>query len=461
MHPSPSPPQEPEHFRHQQLTPESPRPQTVPSPSNIPILELQMDPNFHESPHNNGTATPAPQFASQSQTPNPLASTPYFSDPSPAAMHQQVGGAQGAGGAAGYQSAMYGDGGARSQAQDAASIQNFSAQHQQSRNASAHDAMQTPGQEAHSAYSFALDNAYAAQQASAQAAPGGHYEGNAPTSVDVQALLDSLTPSAHTAQSGQYALPQRSPESAQAQPHASAAAHSAVPSLPARPPAQEHPNYTPSDDIRSFHPHSQQSPTTQQRAGNGQAQQLNVPAQSYAGVQQGGAQSPTTAGNAQKRQAGQRSETPGDDEDIRWPPEVNKRYEDFLDQFPMGSRLFIGRATPQLHVAHLTAAGNLPTEKVTKRDIFHRFYRHGRLAQISIKQAYGFVQFLDSESCRRALDTEQGQAVRGRKMRKWDQLQAGPSANFSWRPRSIKAPEEFAQSRTPTYARTTATIPLA
>jgi hypothetical protein len=68
---------------------------------------------------------------------------------------------------------------------------------------------------------------------------------------------------------------------------------------------------------------------------------------------------------------------------------------------------------------NLTAAGNLPTEKVTKRDIFHRFYRHGQLAQISIKQAYGFVQFLDSESCRRALDAEQGQAVRGRKMRKW------------------------------------------
>lgn len=71
---------------------------------------------------------------------------------------------------------------------------------------------------------------------------------------------------------------------------------------------------------------------------------------------------------------------------------------------------------------HLTLSGNLPTEKVTKRDIFHRFYRHGRLAQISIKQAYGFVQFLDSESCRRALDTEQGQAVRGRKMRKYRKL---------------------------------------
>jgi len=67
----------------------------------------------------------------------------------------------------------------------------------------------------------------------------------------------------------------------------------------------------------------------------------------------------------------------------------------------------------------LMLPGNLPTEKVTKRDIFHRFYRHGQLAQISIKQAYGFVQFLHTESCSRALQAEQGQQVRGRKMRKF------------------------------------------
>jgi hypothetical protein len=355
MH-QPSPPQEAEHIRHQQLTPESPRPQNVPSPANIPILELQMDPNFHESSHNNGTSTPASQFASHTQTPNPLASTPYFSDPSPAAMHQHVG-AQGAGGVApGYtQSAGYGDSGLGSQAQDTSSIQNYSAQHQQSRDASTHDATHTTGQDVHSAYPYAHDNAYAAQAASAQSAQVDRYEGNSTTSVDVQALLDSLTPSAHNMQ---YALPQMSPESAQAQPHASAASHSAIPSLPARPPAQEHPNYTPSDDIRSFHPHSQQSPTTQQRAANGQPQHLNVPGHNYAAMPQGGPQSPTTSGNAQKRQPAQRSETPGDDEDIRWPPEVNKRYEEFLDQerkfvtegqwdqFPMGSRLFIGKAAP-------------------------------------------------------------------------------------------------------------------
>ena len=56
---------------------------------------------------------------------------------------------------------------------------------------------------------------------------------------------------------------------------------------------------------------------------------------------------------------------------------------------------------------------------VSKRDLFYIFHKYGRLAQVSIKQAYGFIQFLDAESCRRALQGEQGQFVRGRKMRMW------------------------------------------
>jgi hypothetical protein len=39
-------------------------------------------------------------------------------------------------------------------------------------------------------------------------------------------------------------------------------------------------------------------------------------------------------------------------------------------------------------------------------------------AQISIKQAYGFIQFLEASSCKRALEGEQGAVVRGRKVRK-------------------------------------------
>lgn len=62
-------------------------------------------------------------------------------------------------------------------------------------------------------------------------------------------------------------------------------------------------------------------------------------------------------------------------------------------------------------------AGNLSSEKVTKRDIFHVFHIYGSLAQISIKQAYGFVQFLEAHACDRALRTEQGRTIRGKKIR--------------------------------------------
>lgn len=70
-------------------------------------------------------------------------------------------------------------------------------------------------------------------------------------------------------------------------------------------------------------------------------------------------------------------------------------------EFPPGSRMFIG---------------NLPTEKVTKKDVFRIFYKYGRLGQIALKQAYGFVQFFSSEECQNAINSEQGTMVRGRKM---------------------------------------------
>ncbi|EGE80511.1 hypothetical protein RJZ56_002619 [Blastomyces dermatitidis] len=101
------------------------------------------------------------------------------------------------------------------------------------------------------------------------------------------------------------------------------------------------------------------------------------------------------------------------DREEPWAPEVQKKYDQFLynervyvteglwDRFPPGSRLFVG---------------NLPTERVTKRDLFHLFHKYGDLAQISIKQAYGFVQFLEPASCRRALEAEQGGFIRGRKI---------------------------------------------
>ncbi|RMZ70579.1 rna-binding [Pyrenophora seminiperda CCB06] len=382
MRPNSSPPQEAEHIRHQSLTPESPRPQNVPSPANIPILVEHMDASYHELTHSNGLApTPASHFPPQSHPSNANANaattTPYLANqPSMQSYQHQNIAAQGGGDATQPTSAFHHLSAfgttMGTQAHDTSSMQNFAQQQQHHHaRAAAHDAPPASARNLHSAYPYSHDNAYAAQPAQVA------------TNVDVQALLDSLTPGAHNVPTGQYAAPSASLLS--------------VTTLPPRPPTQDqpatHPNYNPSDDIASYHPQNQRAPSAQQR-GNGALSNAHNP-----------------PGHAQQ-QPGLRSETP-DDEDQRWPPEVNRRYEEFLeqerrfvtegqwDQFPMGSRLFIG---------------NLPTEKVTKRDIFHRFYRHGQLAQISIKQAYGFVQFLDSESCRRALDAEQGQAVRGRKM---------------------------------------------
>lgn len=94
-----------------------------------------------------------------------------------------------------------------------------------------------------------------------------------------------------------------------------------------------------------------------------------------------------------------------------WGLEIQQIYDKFLedermyvtegvwDKFPLGSRLFVG---------------NLPTEKVTKRDLFHIFHKYGQLAQISIKQAYGFVQFLHAADCQAALQAEQGVELRER-----------------------------------------------
>ena len=69
------------------------------------------------------------------------------------------------------------------------------------------------------------------------------------------------------------------------------------------------------------------------------------------------------------------------------------------------------------HLLILVCIGNLSSEKVTKRDIFHVFHYYGDLAQISIKQAYGFVQFLRTDDCAKALEAEQGTQIRDKRIR--------------------------------------------
>ncbi|KAL3466674.1 hypothetical protein BJX64DRAFT_284236 [Aspergillus heterothallicus] len=212
-------------------------------------------------------------------------------------------------------------------------------------------------------------------------------------------------------------------------------------SLPPRPPPQEkpsiHPNYNPSDDIRSYHQlPAQTSPTSSNPYASQQSnyQSSHGPTALAAAVAPGTSlgssslppppiasfqQPASTVVDAQdaSASAAQRNgpidrHPTRSDEDTPWGPEVQKKYDEFLrdervyvteglwDRFPYGSRLFVG---------------NLPTERVTKRDLFHIFHSYGKLAQISIKQAYGFIQFLEASSCKRALEGEQGAVVRGRK----------------------------------------------
>lgn len=61
--------------------------------------------------------------------------------------------------------------------------------------------------------------------------------------------------------------------------------------------------------------------------------------------------------------------------------------------------------------------GNLASEQVTKRDVFHIFHHYGKIAQISIKQAYGFVQYYSAEACQQALLSQEGTELRGKKIR--------------------------------------------
>lgn len=55
---------------------------------------------------------------------------------------------------------------------------------------------------------------------------------------------------------------------------------------------------------------------------------------------------------------------------------------------------------------------------MSKRDVFDIFHRFGRLAQISLKSAYGFVQYHTVEEGHSALENLQGMEVKGRRIRK-------------------------------------------
>lgn len=239
--------------------------------------------------------------------------------------------------------------------------------------------------------------------------------------IDYQSLLDTITQSASTAPSADtVAVPVTESAATEAQPNSL----TSFPGLPPKPPplenqaaflssvdnaqAQQASNVVPesasvqSNDLESD---ANNLSSGDQQQGDGTYQPL--PANPFAGQDLAAMQM------QYMQQAPAAQSTPTDPADRPWSPKTQAIYDQFLederhyvtegiwDRFPVGSRLFVG---------------NLPSEKVTKRDLFHRFHKYGKLAQISIKQAYGFVQYHDAQSCKAALDGEQGVELRGRKV---------------------------------------------
>ncbi|GAB7361279.1 hypothetical protein MBLNU230_g1339t1 [Neophaeotheca triangularis] len=271
--------------------------------------------------------------------------------------------------------------------------------------------------------------------------------------IDFQALLASL----NHAPSDTVPMSNTAPglENSEAQPPAASGISSPVTAsglgpapgagLPSRPPPQEqpliHPNYVHSQHIRDYHPHAAHPAFQPQSRTNGAGNAVDpssrqfIPAVASQPVQNGQAH-PVTHPQASPdttpaQQAAQHSRTssgtplesrrernltqgePIREEDMKWTQETQRKFDQFIveerayvaegrwEQFPPGSRLFVG---------------NLSSERVTKRDIFHVFHHYGALAQISIKQAYGFVQYLRKEDCQRALDVEQGRQIRDKRI---------------------------------------------
>ncbi|KAL1995064.1 hypothetical protein VTN49DRAFT_1251 [Thermomyces lanuginosus] len=428
-----TPPDEAIHIRGETLTPESPRPLHPQEPSSIPVLENQMDPVF------NDTATyEKPKLMQDnptSQTDDESPYEPYAEIPPP-----PVDGNHGQPSVSGMDNVAPPLGNPLSPSQG--------------KETTTDDARVPPpiDQPAHAQYtqqgavSHQMSSAGSSEaQAPAPTAPSGSENRNAVAQggVDFQSLLSQLAQPASNASSGtvptsssEHTLPHQSTSDTSIQNAAG---------LPPRPPTQEQPN---ADNLQAYHPHPNQNPSPSSTAPYAPPADNNhvspepgssAPVPGAPGAPPGSTSTanglpPPPGASFQQPQQQQQSQPDaspqGKHQGIRtewhggkqlvvgdveppWPPEIQKKYDEFLreerihvteghwDRFPQGSRLFVG---------------NLPTERVTKRDLFHVFHKYGTITQISIKQAYGFIQFTDANACRQALQEEQGGVIRGRKI---------------------------------------------
>ncbi|TKX22990.1 RNA recognition motif-containing protein 17 [Elsinoe australis] len=432
---SSSPPEDPEYTSEPNiLSPVSPKPIHFPTPDNIPVLQNQIDPAFNQMAAHIGDDAQQQVLA------------PGHADGGAAQPAQDNGSQDG------------GDG--QGQSQDTANSNpqtlnsGFGLQSNTLPSAAAsaltEGTSDTATQNSHTQtgyHAFPSQNPTVSPTAPSSEVPISlHDQANAPgantqeapgtqipqpaNGTDYQALLNSLqssNPAAHTLDPAPSFIPLDDSSAAQNQPSAGAV-DAASAGLPPRPPPQAqptiHPNYSQTSDIRQYHPHAsntaQAAPNAAFQTGANGLPPPPVPSFQQPASKPAPSQTSPTTPNFTNHQFGSQQRDGRDmlsgltfDGEPKWDLATQKEYDDFLEQerqyvtegnweqFPYGSRLFVG---------------NLSSERVTKRDVFHVFHGYGKLAQISIKQAYGFVQFLNNSDCNRALHAEQGRIIRGKRI---------------------------------------------
>ncbi len=451
-----SPPPEAPHYRGKTLTPESPRPVHLPEPSNIPVLQNQIDPVFNQmSTYTNSAITTQNTAATNLAIQIDNDDNNGLSQSSLNSVENGVDGGVPLGDtdwAAGegnddYAMSLDFDDGEDDQENFTAVPNQFTSSHATAVSPmvpSANLAAPTQTQRANesrgpadnppedplpfpaSSYTtlqdattspFVLNNAAAAAATTTATETSSldndaQSQTNAGLSVEVsnggvnfQTLLDNLSPSTATAPTADTitAATTASPATSNIPRPSSAKSPIAglpIPAgLPPRPPPQEkpaiHPNYTPGDDIRSYHQlHTQthtQTPTITPtyaspasstfRPTHGFPPPVIAGAPGTASVPSGlpppplatfqqppppgvtqPQQSPSTQtfrnrDNIGRNVARSVSSVDGDEGEEPWGPEIQRKYDDFLsdervyvteglwDRFPPGSRLFIGMFT--------------------------------------------------------------------------------------------------------------------
>ena len=243
--------------------------------------------------------------------------------------------------------------------------------------------------------------------------------------VNYQALLDNLSspsataPSAEIIASVKTAAASELPGAAQTSSIESVIATLPIPvGLPPRPPPQEkpaiHPNYTPGDDIKSYHyPHTQAS-NSSHTPYSSQPSNSYRPPQSYHHPAAGAAvganglpppplatfqqpapkpgqlqRSPLTQQARQKDGSGKNAEKSAvaledEDDEVPWDAEAERKYAQFLreeaiyvseglwDRFPPGSRLFVGTGS-----ISMVAVVHLYVDSYYRKLVYREGYKEG------------------------------------------------------------------------------------